>query len=108
DERKDFLHQVFDFFRKSYALSFSMLEPGAISTNSKKIKEKLKAPWTLDENEKLEIPNFIRVESLASNSRNIYSESAGIQSVFGRYIKSQFKKYGLKEQYIRKKAYNEF
>jgi len=108
DERKDFLHQVFDFFRKSYALSFSMLEPGIISTNSKKIKEKLKAPWTLDESEKLEIPNFIRVESLASNSRNIYSESAGIQSVFGRYIKGQFKKYGLEKQYAGKKAYNEF
>ena len=27
DERQEFLHQIFDFFRKSYALSFSMLEP---------------------------------------------------------------------------------
>jgi superfamily II DNA/RNA helicase len=93
DERHEFLHQVFDFFRKSYALSFSMLESGNLSQNGKRIKEKLKTPWTLDENEKLEIPNYIRLATLASTARNLYTESAGLQSVFGRYIRKTASKY---------------
>ncbi|MBS1586704.1 MAG: DEAD/DEAH box helicase [Bacteroidetes bacterium] len=87
DERKLFLHQVFDFFRKSYSLSFSMLEPGIIVQNSKRIKEKLKYPWTLDESEKIEFTSNIRAEKLSSNTLNLYTESAGHLSVFGRYIK---------------------
>jgi superfamily II DNA/RNA helicase len=87
EERIEFLQQIFDFFRKSYALSFSMLEPGSIASNAKKIKEKLKAPWTLDENEKLEIPSHIRLEKLAGTAMNQFTESGGLQSVFGRYLR---------------------
>lgn len=105
-ERQEFLHQVFDFFRKSYALSFSMLEPGVIATNAKKIKEKLKAPWTLDENEKLEVPNHIRLERLSSSARELYSESAGLTSVFGRYLRKKAAQHGID---IRgKQVYNDF
>jgi superfamily II DNA/RNA helicase len=106
DERQEFLHQVFDFFRKSYALSFSMLEPGVISTNAKKIKEKLKAPWTLDENERLEVPNHIRLERLSSSAKELYSESAGLTSVFGRYLRKKAAHHGID---IRgKQVYNDF
>ena len=106
DERQEFLHQVFDFFRKSYALSFSMLEPGVISTNAKKIKEKLKAPWTLDENEKLEVPNHIRLERLSSSARELYSESAGLTSVFGRYLRKKAAQHGIDIR--RKQVYKDF
>lgn len=106
EERQEFLHQVFDFFRKSYALSFSMLEPGVIATNAKKIKEKLKAPWTLDENEKLEVPNHIRIERLSSSARELYSESAGHTSVFGRYLRKKAAQHRID---IRgKQVYNDF
>jgi len=105
-ERQEFLHQIFDFFRKSYALSFSMLEPGAISTNAKRIKEKLKAPWTLDENEKLEIPSHIRLEKLSSSSFNLYTESGGALSVFGRYIRKKAAEF--KIELKGKQAYNVF
>jgi superfamily II DNA/RNA helicase len=106
NERQEFLHQVFDFFRKSYALSFSMLEPGVISTNAKKIKEKLIAPWTLDENEKLEVPNYIRLEKPSSAARELYSESAGLTSVFGRYLRKKTLHHGID---IRgKQVYNDF
>jgi len=108
DERQEFLQQIFDFFRKSYALSFSMLEPGVILTNSKKIREKLKAPWALDENEKLEVPNHIRLERLASSERELYSESASYSSVFGRYIRNNAKKHGLSELVQGKESYNLF
>ena len=106
DERQEFLHQVFDFFRKSYALSFSMLESGVISTNARKIKEKLKAPWILDENEKLEVPNHIRLERLSSSGREFYSESAGLTSVFGRYLRKKAAQHGI--DISGKQVYNDF
>lgn len=95
DERLEFLHQIFDFFRKSYALSFSMLEPGVVSTSAKRIREKLKAPWTLDENEKLEVPSHIRLEKLSSTALNLYTESGGLQSVFGRYLRKTASRFGI-------------
>lgn len=95
DQRHSFLHQIFDHFRKAYALSFSMLDPGAISTNARTIKEKLKAPWTLDDTEKLDLPSFIRLEKLSNAARNLYTESAGPQSLFGRFLKSTAAKYDI-------------
>jgi superfamily II DNA/RNA helicase len=106
DERKEFLHQIFDYFRKSYALSFSMLEPAIIMQNGKRIKEKLKHPWTLDETEKIEFPSNIRVEKLSSNAINLYTESASSQSVFGRYLKKQAKLHNIELK--GKEAYNKF
>jgi superfamily II DNA/RNA helicase len=93
DERKEFLYQILDYFRKAYALSFSMLEPGVINKNATAIKEKLKKPWTLDESDKIDYPNHLRVEKLSGNSFSIYTESASYQSVFGRYIKRIAKLY---------------
>lgn len=95
DERKDFLIQIFDFFRKSYALSYSKLEPSVIAQNSRKIKEKLKHPWTLDENEKLEFPSYVRLEKLSSSAMNLYTESGGAQSVFGRYVRKVAAQYNI-------------
>ncbi len=106
DKRIEFLYQVFDFFRKSYALSYSMLEPALINQNSKRIKEKLKSPWTLDDSDKIEYPSYIRVEKLARTSSNIYTESAGYQSVFGRYLKKVASSQGIDLR--GKVVYNEF
>lgn len=106
DERKQFLYQFFDFFRKSYALSFSMLEPAVINQSAKRIREKLRDPWTLEDSDKIEYPSFLRIEKLARTSLNLYTESGGYQSVFGRYIKNTAKEYGID---LRGKAvYNEF
>ncbi|MFA6402883.1 MAG: DEAD/DEAH box helicase [Salinivirgaceae bacterium] len=106
NERFEFLQQVFDFFRKSYALSFSMLEPSVIAQNARRIKEKLRHPWTLDENEKLEFPSHIRLEKLSSNALNLYTESGGAQSVLGRYLRNIAAQHNID---IRgKKVYNDF
>lgn len=94
DERYELLHQIFDFLRKSYALSYSMLHPATLVSNAKKIKEKLKSPWTLDKNEKLQMPNHIRIEKLASKYTELYSESAGYTSVFGRYLRRKASVHG--------------
>src|SRR5665648_217288 len=105
-ERLEFLQQIFDFFRKSYALSFSMLDPSVIAQNARRIKEKLRHPWTLDENEKLEFPSHIRLEKLSSTALNLYTESGGTLSVFGRYLRKIAAQYKID---IRGKVvYNDF
>ena len=106
EEREEFLHQIFDFFRKSYSLSFSKLEPTVIAQNARKIKEKLRHPWTLDESEKLEIPSHIRIEKLSSTAMNLYTESGGLQSVFGRYLRKKAKQYDIDIK--GKEVYNNF
>jgi superfamily II DNA/RNA helicase len=95
EERHEFLSQVFDFFRKSYALSFSMLEPSVINQNSKKIKEKLIAPWTVEETDKIDFPSNIQVEKLGRSNLNLFGGSAGYQSHFGRYLRNIAGKYDI-------------
>ncbi|MCB8993971.1 MAG: DEAD/DEAH box helicase [Bacteroidales bacterium] len=106
DGRKEFLHQIFDFFRKSYALSYTMLEPSMINQNTNKIREKLKDPWTLDDSDKIEYPSHIRIEKLARSAINFYTESGSYQSVFGRYIKRNAKEFGIDLK--GKEVYNTF
>jgi len=95
EERLEFLVQVFDFFRKSYALEFSMLEPSAINQNSRKIREKLIPPWTLDDSDKIDYPASIQVEKLDRTIQNLFGGSAGYQSHFGRYLRKTAEKQGL-------------
>jgi hypothetical protein len=105
EERREFLSQVFDFFRKSYALSFSMLEPAIINQNSKKIREKLIAPWTVDDSDKIDYPANIQVEKLDRSNLNLFGGSAGYQSHFGRYLRNVATNHGInlrgKEIYTR-------
>lgn len=98
-----FIFQILEYFRKSYALSFSLLEPGVINKNTTTIYEKLKKPWTLDDSDKIEYPNVIKIEKL-SGADGLYSESATYSGAFGRYIRKTASKQGLvvsgKENYI--------
>jgi superfamily II DNA/RNA helicase len=104
-EREEFLFQIFEFFRKAYALSFSMLEPAAINKNTAIIKEKLKQPWTIDEADKIEYTNVIRIEKL-SGAESIYSETATYGSAFGRFLRKAILDY--KVDITGKTAYDDF
>jgi len=106
EERKKFLYQIFDFLRKSYALSFTMLESSIINQNTTKIREKLKNPWTLDDSDKIEYPAHLRIEKLTRSAYSFYTESGSSQSVFGRYIKSTAKDFGIELK--GKDVYNNF
>ncbi len=93
EERYDFLHQIFDFFRKSNALAVTQLEPNVIRQKSTNIREKLRAPWTLDQDEKIDFPNHIRFEKLGRVSKDMFTETGGAQSVLGRYIRNVARPY---------------
>lgn len=93
--RKEFLYQIFDFLRKSYALHLSILEPNNIEQSARKIREKLRDPWTLDDSDKIDSPSHLRIEKLSRTALNQYTESGGYQSIFGRYIRRTARKYNI-------------
>ena len=95
EERIDFLTQTLDYFRKNYAISHSLLEQNEISRISNIIREEIKPEWGLDKNDQIDIPYFMRVETLTTNNKRIYTASLGPQSYFGKYLKAQAKKQGL-------------
>ncbi|MDO8549543.1 MAG: DEAD/DEAH box helicase, partial [Ignavibacteria bacterium] len=105
EERFDFLIQIIDYFRKNYALAHSMLEPNEISRISSIIREEIKPEWGLDENDKIDLPYYMRVETLTANYQKIYTASIGTQSYFGKFVRAQAKK---KDEVIDKNNYTDF
>jgi superfamily II DNA/RNA helicase len=87
DELYDFLFQLMDFFRKNYALSHTSLEPGEIERRYNIIKEKIKPEWGLDKNEQIDLPYYLRLETLKQVHQKIYTVSMGLSSYFGKYFK---------------------
>ena len=88
EDRKDFVIQTLDFFRKNYALNHNLLEDNEIIKRSGQIREDIVVDWGLDKNEQIDFPYFLRVETLKNTVRRIFTGSLGPQSYFGKYIKS--------------------
>jgi superfamily II DNA/RNA helicase len=93
EERKEFVCQILDYFRRNYSFSFSLLEKNEIEKLQNTLREKIKPEWGLDKDEKIDEPSFMRVESFRSNTQKIYTVSLGKQSYFGKYLKATAKKY---------------
>ncbi|NHQ82926.1 DEAD/DEAH box helicase [Chromobacterium vaccinii] len=86
-ERRDFIATILDFFRLEFAIeSQNYLTQAKIQENEKRFRELLRAPWTLDRNENLREPFFIRFDPLKRNSRKP-SKSMGPASALGKFIK---------------------
>ncbi|NQU03225.1 MAG: DUF1998 domain-containing protein [Syntrophaceae bacterium] len=105
-ERTEIIYHVLDFFRKSYALySEEYLTPKAIDEKSKEITEKLKTPWKLGDNERINYPYHLRYEVLKPGRRTIYTASVGSNSALGKYLRSEAKK---RNVMLKGKTYEEF
>jgi superfamily II DNA or RNA helicase len=86
-DRGEFLCTILDFFRLEYAIhSENYLTQSRIKENEKQFREMLRAPWTLDRNEELREPFYIRFEPLDRSAR-IFSKSLGPASSLGKFIK---------------------
>ena len=104
DERKDFVIQTLDYLRKNYALNHSLLEDNEIIKRSSQIREEILPEWGLDKNEQIDIPYYVRVETIKNNPRRIFTTSIGALSYYGKYVKALAKKINFT---IEKKQYNE-
>ncbi|MGH8009628.1 MAG: helicase-related protein, partial [Candidatus Binatia bacterium] len=86
-DRKEFLCTILDFFRLEYAIhSENYLTQSRIKENEKQFREMLRPPWTLDRNEDLREPFFIRYDPLRKNV-GLYTKSMGPASGLGKFIK---------------------
>lgn len=86
-DRGELLCTILDFFRLEYAIhSENYLTQSRIKENEKQFREMLRAPWTLDRNEELREPFYIRFEPLDRSAR-IFSKSLGPASSLGKFIK---------------------
>lgn len=95
DDRNDFLCTILDFFRLEYAIhSENFLTQSRIKENEKQFREMLRSPWTLDRNEELREPFFIRYEPL-HRSAKLFSKSMGPASALGKFIKLYIRQRGL-------------
>lgn len=107
-KRRDFLTTILDFFRLEYALhSTNFLEHTKMKENEKEFREKLRAPWTLDEREELSYPRVIRLDPLAPRSP-LASSSMGPASALGKYIKQFVKAEGLDQEAVKGDHYRDF
>lgn len=87
EDRQLFLTAILDFFRLEYALhSENYLTQGKLREHEKLFREKLRTPWTLDPNESLREPYYMRLETL-HRSAKVASKSMGPASGLGKFIK---------------------
>lgn len=94
-DRKEFLSRILDFFRLEYAIhSENYLTQSRIKEYEKQFRELLRPPWTLDRNENLEEPYFIRLDPL-NRSAGLFSKSMGPASGLGKFIKLYVRQRGL-------------
>jgi superfamily II DNA or RNA helicase len=106
EAREQVLSDLLDFFRHEYALhSVNFLSQSQIKINEKQIREKLREPWTLDTDERLDEPYSLRVETLAPRTK-LFTQSVGTQSGVGKYFRLLAKKYNLQvdlgsDRYVR-------
>ena len=87
NDRKEFIGTILDFFRLEYAIhSENYLTQSKIKEYEKHFREMLRPPWTLDRNEELREPFFIRYDPLHRSAR-FSSKSMGPASALGKFIK---------------------
>ena len=92
EDRKDFISTILDFFRLEFAIhSENYLTQSKIKENEQHFREKLRSPWTLDRNEELREPFFIRYDPLQKSAR-LFSKSMGPASALGKFVKLYVKK----------------
>ncbi|VVD31061.1 DEAD/DEAH box helicase [Paraburkholderia dioscoreae] len=87
EDRAAFIATILDFFRLEYAVhSENYLTQAKIRENEKLFRERLRAPWTLDPNENIRDPFYMRLETLHRGAK-VSSKSMGPASGLGKFIK---------------------
>jgi superfamily II DNA/RNA helicase len=97
-ERKEYITQILNFFRTSYAFEYYKLtekrEETEESLRNHLHEEKL---WSLDLNEKIETPFYLTTKPVGKTNYGVYVASIGHLSYLGKYFKRLLKKHNLTE-----------
>lgn len=97
EDRYEFIVQILDFFRKSYAINSVKLRHNEIREVSTRIRQSLKTPWTLDASEQIEPYHYV-VAGSGEKRLQYPVEKASVNSALGKYIRNVAKRYNLKDE----------
>mgnify|MGYP001551152979 CR=1 FL=1 len=106
EKRADFIRVVLDFCRLEYAIDSDLLSESRLRQNEKEFREKLKAPWSIDREEELREPRFLRLDNL-NRTAGVSTTSIGPASALGKFIKLYVRHNELAVD-LRKDAYRTF
>ena len=94
-DKEEFIIQIFDYFRHRGCMKSSDRTESSVRDLAKQIRETLKAPWTLDDNERLNSSKFIYLEKQDVSRRYSHiSESGGPRSKLKTFVKDYLAKHG--------------
>jgi len=95
EERYDILNQVLNYFRTSYSIYHDLLVDRR-SERENFLKQKLNSDkiWSLDKNEKIEIPYYAVPANPGRTRKYVYTSSLGPRSNIGKYFRRLFNDYG--------------
>jgi len=96
EQRKDFVLQTHEYLRKNYAINHTILDDNELIRRSHQIREEIKSEWGLDDKEQIDIPYYVRVESIDNTPKRMYTTSLGSRSYFGKYLRATAKNINLK------------
>lgn len=90
-ERFDVFTQLLNYFRTAYAFAHHKLLEDRGETEDK-LKNRLDPDklWSLDDDEKIDIPYVLTARTVGKTRNNIYVASIGPSSNFGKYLKRIF------------------
>ena len=86
EQKEEFIIQILDYFRHKLCIDSSDRTLSAVKDLTKKVRDNLKKPWTLDENDKIEIHSeLFLVKPRANRNRNY--ESGGYRSKLSTFVR---------------------
>ncbi|MFN8256032.1 MAG: DEAD/DEAH box helicase [Bacteroidales bacterium] len=92
EERIDFVVQLLNFFRTSYAFDYNKLNEDHIFEMENRLKERLHEDklWSLDKNEKIDRPFYLMPRLGGKKPKKTYTSGLGHTSYMGKYIRKLF------------------
>ncbi|MDI6400717.1 DEAD/DEAH box helicase [Balneolaceae bacterium ANBcel3] len=89
EKREEVLYQILNFFRSSYAFDYYKVDEKNIHELQEWLRSKLHEDkiWSLDRDERIEVPRWMVVKNLGRTPRDLFTSSIGSSSNLGKYIK---------------------
>lgn len=100
DEKKEqFITQILDYFRHRFCFYSSDRTKSAVNDLKSQVQKNIKAPWTLDENDTIDVTNFLYL-TRSNKNKKFALESGGFRSKLATYVKDTLRVSMSEEEYI--------
>ena len=106
NEKEEFLIQIFDYLRHKLCIYSAERKESAVKDLTKAVRENLKSPWTLDENDSIDTSHSLYI--IRPDRRQLHNaESGGYRSKLGMFVRD-FLQTHTGQVFENEEAYNEY